>query len=217
MPPMTLIRAGMNSVVGGLPSFPAPSAIISQESPYWTNGHGYLDRTSGVTDAAGGSAAEQYLSNNAGPATHSQYSLGGFTTSSPASGTYTSGTTVTPSLLVKRVGTSSRYFRFNHYGGTTLGGDVGASFDLQTGSFVAYRSGGVTESGNGITNLGDGWYQIWYSFPVASTGDIESHQAGGASIAAADGNFDATGNVLTVGEGFLLFRYQIVAGTNPNG
>ncbi len=200
-----------------LPAFPAPSAIISQASPFWANGHGNLDRTSGQADPAGGTAAEQYLSNNGGTFVHSQYSLGGFTNAAPASGTYTSGTTVTASIIVKRVGTSGRYFRFNHYDGTTLGGDAGASFDLQTGAFVAYRSSGVTESGNGITDLGNGWFQLWYSFPIASTGNISTHEAGCASISASDGNFDAGGNTITVGEGFLRFRYQIVSGTNPNG
>jgi hypothetical protein len=214
---MALIRAGSSVPTTGLPSFPAPSAIISQASPYWTDGHGYLTRTSSIADPAGGTAAERYTSNTSSSLVHSQFSLGGFTTSQPSSGSYPSGVTLTASVLVKQVGTSARYIRFNHYDGGTLGGDAGASFDLQSASVVGYRAGGVTESNSGIVNYGSGWYQIWYSFPTIASGDIASHQLGFASISASDGNFDAGGNSVTIGDGVDFFRYQIVSGTDPNG
>ncbi len=201
-----------------LPAFPAPSAVLSQASPFWDGGGGnsYLTYTAGVTDPLGGSNATRFVSYSDSPTACSRHSLGGFESTQPTSATYGSSP-ITASCFIRRVGTTGRYARFNLFG-AALGSDAGCMFDLQTGTVGAYRSGGVTESGSGITAYDNGWYQIWFTMPVASTGnDIASHQIGVCSVECADGNFDTNGSVVALGDGFELFRYQIVSGTNPNG
>jgi hypothetical protein len=196
---------------GALPSFPAASAVVSMASPYWTDGHGNLDRTSSVADPAGGNAAEQYIFNDATSVAQSGTSIGGFTSSRPPSDpTYNSGTTYTPSVIVKAIGAGGRYLRFNHFRGS----DYGCRFDLQAGTVLSYRSGGGTETASGITNLGSGWFQCWYTFTLGATGTMD-HQVG-CTDTDAGGDFDVSFTP-ELGDGYLLFRYQVVTGTDPNG
>jgi hypothetical protein len=120
------------------------------------------------------------------------------------------------SVFAKSIGTTARYLRLNLFDGTVLSGDAGCMFDLQGGAVGSYRSGGVTESNAGMTNYGNGWWQCWFSCPTVGSGDITSHQVGIASLDGG-GNFDVAGNDVAIGDGFYLFRYQIVTGTDPNG
>ncbi len=205
-----------NTSFPAVPSFPGASAIVSQASPFWSNGHGFLDRTSAQSDPAGGSNAERYLSNAAGPKAHSEYSLGGFTVSQPGSATYPAASTITVSVFAKSIGTTARYLRLNLYDVSTIGADAGCMFDLQGGAPGSYRSGGATESNAGMTNYGDGWWQCWFSCPTILSGDIVSHQVGISDVDGG-GNFDYSPVNVAIGDGFYLFRYQIVTGTNPNG
>jgi hypothetical protein len=119
-------------------------------------------------------------------------------------------------VFVKLTGSTPRYLRMNVYDASSVGGDAGCMFDITGGVVGSYRSGGITESNAGMTSYGNGWWQCYFSFPIIGNADISSHQVGITSVEGG-GNFDATGNSVAVGEGFYLFRYQIVTGTNPNG
>jgi hypothetical protein len=114
-------------------------------------------------------------------------------------------------VLVKPIGVA-RYLRFNIWDGTTLGGDAGCMFDLQDVAVGVYRAAGVTESGSGILNYGDGWYLCWFSFPIAVTGSISTHEIGVSNVN--DSNFDTSTSV-AVDDGFYLWRYQVIPGTQP--
>jgi hypothetical protein len=193
-----------------LPTFPAPSAVGSQASPYWADGHSALDRTSSVADPAGGSLAERYTFNLSSTVGNSGGSLGGAAAARPFAVTYNSGTTYTVSVIARSLAASTRYLRLNHFSGS----DSGCRFDLSAGTVLSYRTGGITESGSGITNLGDGWFQCWYTFAAASTGDW-NHECG-CGATDSGGDFDATFSCVS-GHAFELFRYQVVTGTDPNG
>jgi hypothetical protein len=119
------------------------------------------------------------------------------------------------SCIAKSQGATASHLRINLYGPALGSTDAGCLFNIINGTVGAYRAGGATESNAGITDLGNGWFQCWFSMPTTTTADIDSHQIG--TCPANDSNFDATGLTVTVSEGFDLFRYQVVSGTNPNG
>ena len=213
MPAMTLIRAGVIKSAGGgggLPTFPAPSAVAHSATTanlaVWDAGL----VTTGQADPAGGTEAVSITFNSTGTRDRSQYSIRGLPTTGAAF-SFTAGTTYTYSVYAKQIGTNGRYLRFALYDADS--GDAGVMYDLQTGTVGSSRAGGNTEVSPGITSVGSGWYQCYFSV-TGLTGTMDNYQLGPA--ATDDSNFDANTTAAT-NDGVLVWRLQIVSGTNPNG
>jgi hypothetical protein len=189
-----------------LPTFPAPSAVQEVVSPNWT-GSGTI--TTGQGDPLGGTAAVLIAANTTGTVNGSDPGLSG--AAGGVVGSYVSSNTYTVSFYAKHVA-GSGWIRVGIY--DTGSGDAGCYFNASTGAIGDYRSGGTTESNAGVIDVGNGWYQFYFSYPMTTTSVPASHQIGPRG--ASDSNFDASSSV-TSGDGFYVFRYQIVNGTNPNG
>lgn len=198
-----------------LPSFPAASAIQAMASPNWAERDADTDVTTGQVDPTGGTAAVSIVANtvsapgndNVGFSGNPQDVDAGFTI-----GSYADGSTYTVSFyaLALAGGTWCRVGLF----GASLG-DAGCYFNIATGGIGDFRASGVTESNAGVIDYGSGWRQFYFSFVMAGTSAPTSHQIGIRT--ATNTNFDSSGTNNAIGDGFRLFRYQIVSGTNPNG
>jgi hypothetical protein len=82
----------------------------------------------------------------------------------------------------------------------------GAMFDLQTGTFVGYRTGVGTPSGNSITDLGGGIYRISMSFTTSASpaSSIYGAQIGLSS----DGDLDWS-TTYDGTESIIVHKYQL--------
>lgn len=196
--------------VGGssLPSFPGASAVQRLASPTWGS-PGDLTVTTGQADPLGGTEAVSVVSTTTGTVGSANVSMNG--DADGVVGSYVSSNTYTMSVYVKHI-TGASWIRFAVY--DTGSGDAGCYFNTADGTIGDYRSGGTTESNAGVNDVGGGWYQIYFSYPMTTTTRPDTFQIGirGAS----DTNFD-TGSSVTSGDGFYLWRWQVVNGTNPNG
>jgi hypothetical protein len=196
---------------GGLPTFPGASQVTYEAvvtPPIWSSGL----RTTGQTDPAAGSEGVLYTYNTESGGQMGTFSGRGLLTNGAAF-SYTGGTTYTISVYGKQSGTNGRYLRLALY--DTEGGDAGVLFDLQTGAVGNSRASGITETNTGITSVGSGWYQCYFSV-TGLVGAIDNIQIGPSNVNSTD--FDAT--LTTTGassDGIVVWRLQIVSGTDPNG
>jgi hypothetical protein len=193
----------------GYPTFPAASAIQRVLSPDWAVDAVRVTKTTGQTDPRGGTEAVSLVSSFSGGVGGAEAGYNG--DASGVIGSYVSSNTYTLSFFAKAVA-GGTWIRVAVY--DTGAGDAGCYFNVATGAIGDYRSGGASESNAGSTSFGNGWYQFWFSYPMTTTTPPTSHQIGIRS--ASDTNFDNSSAIAT-GDGFLIWRYQIVNGTNPNG
>lgn len=194
-----------------LPTFPAAAAVAHEAVvtvPIWNQGL----RTTGITDPLNGTQAVRYTYNTESGGQMGTFSGRGLFTNGAAF-SYTAGSTYTISVYAKQFGTAGRYMRLAIF--DTEGGDAGVIFDLQGGAVGNSRAGGITESNRGITSIGNGWYQCFYSV-TGLTGAIDNVQIGPSNVDSSD--FDTTLTTTGVAsDGIDVWRAQIVLGTNPNG
>lgn len=193
--------------------YPAPSAIEYVASPNWsTSGFTF---TTGQADPDGGTEAVSMIS----PSTTTYGGTTGIWGTCPNHGLdYIDAATVTMSVYAKWVNGGGGTGQFLRMGAFNPGyGDVGCYFDIQNGTVGDYRSGGGTESNAGVISVGSGWYQVYFSFDttgITAGNNIGNTGMGARSASSTD--FDA-GTSVTAGDGLLLWRFQIVRGTDPNG
>jgi hypothetical protein len=189
-----------------IPSFPGASAVQRVVSPNWAGG---TSLTTGQADPLGGTEAILIGCTATETAGGGGQSMSG--DADGVVGSYVSSNTYTMSMYVKH-NTGASWVRFAVF--DTGSGDAGCYFNSANGAIGDYRSGGTTESNAGVIDYGGGWYQIYFSYPMTTTTRPASVQVGIRS--ASDPNFDA-GSAVTAGDGFYIWRWQVVNGTNPNG